>query len=172
MKEKYIREHDASEGMALGCGGVFVIIWLSLLIGVLIGTPAGEMVAVLVFVILLTALLIIGASLEKGSFDADDTQVTFSCLGRKKVIRYGEIRNMKLERHNRTYNTRTGMTRYYVETLTINAKENTYVFSAKMELDYDVVAMDPDDLKRQFENSKFSKLKTHIEEHIPIMQID
>ena len=63
---------------------------------------------------------------------------------------------------------KSGIQRCYVETLTIYAKEKTYVFSAQMDIDYDEVAKDPASMTAQFENSKFSRLKNYIEERIYI----
>ena len=61
------------------------------------------------------------------------------------------------------------MTRFYAETLTITAGGKEYIFTAKMEIDYNKVAQDPASLQEQFENSKFSKLKRYIEDCMGIV---
>ena len=169
MREKYTRFFDNDTTTAIGCGVAIVMLFISVLAGVATRSTAGAGLAFMLIVIIMVAFNI---TEPKASFDADDTQVTFSYLGRKTVIRYGEIKDMKIERRNNEFKTRSGIQRCYVETLTITTTDKTYEFKAQMDIDYDKIAMNPTDLTVQFENSKFSKLKTYIEEHIPIMQID
>jgi hypothetical protein len=102
---------------------------------------------------------------SKASFIADDTEVIFSSFGKDTVIRYEDISDLSIERRNNERRVRGGTERCYVETLTIfSSDENTYCFSAKLDIDYDEIANNPAYLTEQFENSEFSRLKTYIEE--------
>lgn len=165
MREKYTRFFENDTATAIGCGVAIVMLFISALAGVATRSTAG---AALAFTLIVITMAAFNITEPKASFDADDTQVTFSYLGRKTVIRYGEIKDMKIERRNNEFKTRSGIQRCYVETLTIYAKEKTYVFSAQMDIDYDEVAKDPASMTAQFENSKFSRLKRYIEERIYI----
>ncbi|SEK37717.1 hypothetical protein [Ruminococcus albus] len=165
MRENYTCEPDVFEGLVLGIGGVlFTVIWL--LLCFTIDVPRIITMTIAAVIILIAVMLSI--EIQETNFDANDTQVTFSRLRKNTVIRYADITNIKLERRNNEYGSRSGMVRDYIETLTITTKEKTHVFSAKMVIDYDKVDANPADLTVQFENSKFSRLKNCIEERIYI----
>lgn len=168
MKEEYKRFIDDAESWILGCGGGLALALIPLMIIPAVKTAAAGALAVLVFSIMMIVIIIFSIAQTRASFEADDTQVTFSYLGRKTTISYDDIKEIKLEHRHNERSTKAGVERCYVETLTIYAKEKTYVFSAQMDIDYDEVAKDPASMTAQFENSKFSHLKNYIEERIYI----
>jgi hypothetical protein len=168
MKEEYKYFVSNEENWALGCGGGLAIGLTPLIIVSGVNTLAATVLSILVMLIMIVAIIIFCIVQTHASFDADDTQVTFSHLGRKTVIKFNDIKELKLEHRHNERNVKGGVQRCYVETLTIYAKENTYVFSAEMDIDYDKVAKDPAYMTEQFENGKFSRLKRYIEKHIYI----
>lgn len=165
MKEKYTFAYneDGTEN-ALAFIWAFVMVVLIIIIGL---ATKSALLGMLIFFLMLAVLLVIESA--KASFDAGRKKVTFSHLGKNTVIRYDDIMDMKLERQNRETRGRGGVTRFYAETLTITADGKEYIFTAKMDIDYDRVAQDPASLQEQFENSKFSKLKRYIEDCMGIV---
>ena len=165
MKEKYTFAYneDGTEN-ALAC--IWALVMMGLIIITALATKSA-LLGMLIFFVMLAVLLVIETS--KASFDAGRDGVTFSHLGKKTVIRYDDITDMKLDRQNREVRGRGGVTRFYAETLTITAGGKEYKFTAKMEIDYNKVAQDPASLQEQFENSKFSKLKRYIEDCMGIV---
>jgi hypothetical protein len=163
MKEEYKRFIDNTKIWVLSGVALAMIIIPTTIVST-INTPNAKTLEVLVFSILMIIIIILSQALQHASFEADATQVTFSYFGKDTVISYDEIENMLIERRHNELRTKSGIQRCYVETLTINTKEKTYVFSAKMDIDYDEIAMNPALLAKQFEKSEFSRLKTYIEE--------
>ncbi|SEK37892.1 hypothetical protein [Ruminococcus albus] len=87
-------------------------------------------------------------------------------LFRETVIRYSDIESINIEREFRKAEMR-GERDCYNEILTItDIHKKEYVYYRKINIDYDKVAADPDELKKKFENSKFAKLKAYIEEQM------
>jgi hypothetical protein len=165
MKEEYKRFISNEESWALGCGGGLALALIPLIIALAVKAGA---VAMLVFIILTFVIICLSVAPPSASFDADDTQVTFSYLGKKITISYDDIKELKLEHRHNERNVKGGVQRCYVETLTIKTTEKVYSFSAEMDIDYDEVAKDPACMTEQFENGKLSHLKTYIEKHIYI----
>ncbi len=168
MKEEYKYFVSNEESWALGCGGGLAIGLIPLMIIPAVNTPAAGALAILVILIIIVAIIIFCTVQTRASFDADDTQVTFSHLGRKTVIKFNDIKELKLEHRHNERNVKGGVQRCYVETLTITTAESVYSFSAEMDIDYDEVARNPASMTTQFENGKLSHLKTYIEKHIYI----
>ena len=164
MKEEYTRFFDDGENQSFGCGFAIFLFLIPCLIIVAKNTPAAGALAVLVFLILFIVIFIFSLALQHASFEADDTQVTFSYFGKDTVISYDEIENLLIERRHNELRTKSGIQRCYVETLTITTAVRTYSFSAEMDIDYDKVAQDPASMTAQFENSAFSRLKCYIED--------
>ena len=164
MKEEYTRFFDDGENQSFGCGFAIFLFLIPCLIIVAKNTPAAGALAVLVFFILFIVIFIFSLALQHASFDADDTQVTFSHLGGKTVIKFNDIKELKLEHRHNERNVKGGVQRCYVETLTITTAVRIYSFSAEMDIDYDKVAQDPASMTAQFENSAFSRLKRYIED--------
>jgi hypothetical protein len=166
MKEEYTAISKGTVWTISCIGGLAAFI-IPPIVAVALDSPAGKSLAFLSFFALLITTFLLSNMAQKASFDADDTQVTFSYFGKDTVIRYDKIiKDLKLERHNDEYNTKTGIQRYYVETLRIiTSKGRIYHFSARMDIDYEKVARNPASMTTQFENSKFSRLKMYIEEH-------
>ncbi|SFC56074.1 hypothetical protein [Ruminococcus albus] len=169
MKNNYTRASDFFSDEAIAWSGILP---LFILLPLYTTIDNDKTIFVPIILIGIFAPIIVmsflNVMMQEISFDANDTQVTFSCLGKNTVIRYGEIKDMKIERRNNEFKTRSGIQRCYVETLTITTASETHVFSAKMDIDYDKVAANPAELTVQFENSKFSRLKNYIEERIYI----
>ena len=163
MKEEYTRFIDNTKIWVLSGAALAIIIIPTTIIST-INTPNVKTLEVLVFSILMIIIIILSKALQHASFEADDTQVTFSYFGKDTVISYDEIENLLIERRHNELRTKSGIQRCYVETLTINTKEKTYVFSAKMDIDYDEVAKYPSLMTKQFKKSQFSRLKRYIEE--------
>lgn len=168
MKEEYKRFISNEESWALGCCGGLALALIPLIIALAVNTKEAGAVAMLVFVILIFVIICLSVAPPSASFDADDTQVTFSYLGKKITISYNDIKELKLEHRHNERNVKGGVQRCYVETLTITTAESVYSFSAEMDIDYDEVARNPASMTTQFENGKLSHLKTYIEKHIYI----
>ncbi len=164
MKEKYTRLLSFGEVIAIGFVS-FLILCISrpfiLYISFSLGS-AGLELAIMVTLLLLVVLCFLIICYQQANFEANDSHVKFSYFGIKKAIRYDDIESLELERRNRGSNSRN----IYVETLTITTKRKTYVFSAIMDIDHDKVALNPANLTKQFENSKFSQLKRYIDNKI------
>ena len=97
---------------------------------------------------------------------ADEYKLKVTVPFRETIISYSDIENIRLEREFRKAELR-GEQNWYNEILTItdiNKKE--YVYYRKLDLDQDEIATNPEYMKEQFENSKFSKLKAYIEEQM------
>ena len=164
MKEKYNRAYDADENIAINFISLGITFIAALFIGLATSSiTCGYITAILVFSGI-TALKAI-----KSEFEAKKTCVTFRYLIKKTTIRYKDITNMKLERKNQEYQSRSGLSRGYIETLTITANGEEHVYSTAMDIDYDKVAEDPASLQEQFDNSKFSRLKRYIEDNMGII---
>jgi hypothetical protein len=166
MKEKYKYFVSNEESWALGCGGGLAIGLIPLMTIPAVNRPAAGALTFLVMLIIIVAIIIFCTVQTNASFDADDTQVTFSHLGRKTVINFNDIKELKLEHRHNERNVKGGVQRCYVETLTITTAVRIYSFSAEMDIDYDKVAQDPASMTAQFENSEFSRLKRYIEEQM------
>ena len=164
MKEKYNRAYDADENIAINFISLGITFIAALFIGLATSSiTCGYITAILVFSGI-TALKAI-----KSEFEAKKTCVTFRYLIKETTIRYKYITNMKLERKNQEYQSRSGLSRGYIETLTITANGEDHVYSTAMDIDYDKVAEDPASLQEQFDNSKFSRLKRYIEDNMGII---
>ena len=163
MKENYAYFYNNNKRIIIFLGCTFSMIIIPCLIAVAINNLDGVLLAFIIFNLILIGMIILAN--PPSSFDADDKQVKFSCLGRKTTIRYADIEELKLEHSYYDRIIKSGEKRY-VETLTISTKDINYVFSAKMYIDYDRSAQNPALLTKQFEDSKFSQLKRYIEEHM------
>lgn len=163
MKVEYKRFFNNGEIWLLGCGGGLAITLIPLFVILAVNTPAAGTFSVLIVSIIMVVIIVLSLAPPAASFEVNDTQVTFSYLGRKTVIEYNHIKELKLERRHNERSTKGGIQRCYVETLTIRTAERVYSYSAEMDIDYDAVAKDPALLTEQFENSKFNKLKEYIE---------
>ena len=162
MKEEYTRFIDNTKNWVLG-SVAFVMIMIPMTIISILNPPNAKTLDFLAFSIPILITIILDKALQHASFEADDTQVTFSYFGKDTVISYYEIENLLIERRHNELRTKSGIQRCYVETLTIRTTERVYSYSAEMDIDYDAVAKDPALLTEQFENSKFSQLKRYIE---------
>ncbi len=97
---------------------------------------------------------------------ADQDELAVTAFFRETIISYSDIENISIDHEFRKAEIR-GADDYYNEILTItdiNKKE--YVYYRKLDLDQDEIATNPEYMKEQFENSKFSKLKAYIEEQM------
>ena len=160
MKENYAYFYNNNKRIIIFLGCTFSMIIIPCLIAAAINNPDGVLLAFIIFNLILIGMIILAN--PPSSFDADDKQVKFSCLGKKTTIRYADIEELKLEHSYYDRIIKSGEKRY-VETLTISTKDINYVFSAKMYIDYDRSAQNPALLTKQFEDSKFSQLKRYIE---------
>ncbi|MCR5540902.1 MAG: hypothetical protein K6F71_08840 [Ruminococcus sp.] len=166
MKEEYTRFIDNTKIWVLSGVALAMIIIPTTIIST-VNTPNAKTLEVLVFSILMIIIIILSKALQHASFEADDTQVTFSYFGKYTVISYDEIENLLTERRHNELRTKSGIQRCYVDTLKIITSDgDTYCFSAKMDIDYDKIAMNPAYLNEQFENSQFSRLKHYIEDNL------
>lgn len=167
MKEKYTRLPSYVEIIVSCCCCLFLFFVLPLCLSIANHSQTGVMEAMILGSILFPFVLIILSIMSmRANFEANDTQVKFSHLGIKKIIRYDDIEDMGLKLSNDEYNIRSR----YVETLTIYTKKKTYVFYAKVYINYYKAAKDPAYLTKQFETSQFSQLKRFIESKMDTIQ--
>ena len=99
---------------------------------------------------------------------ADENTLTVKVPLRETAISYSDIESINLNHEFRTAELR-GEHDHYNEILTItDINKKKYVYCRPINLDQNAIAMNPDSLKKQFENSDFSQLKRYIEKHIYI----
>ena len=146
MKEKYNRTYDADENIAIN----FISLGITFIAALFIGLATSSITCGYI-----TAILVFSGITALNAIET--------------TIRYKDITNMKLERKNQEYQSRSGLSRGYIETLTITANGEDHVYSTAMDIDYDKVAEDPASLQEQFDNSKFSRLKRYIEDNMGII---
>lgn len=165
MKEKYNRAYDADENIAIN----FISLGITFIAALFIGLATHSITGGTLTAIFIPSLVRTALNAIRSEFEAKKTCVTFRYLIKETTIRYKDITNMKLERKNQEYQSRSGLSRGYIETLTITANGEDHVYSTAMDIDYDKVAEDPASLQEQFDNSKFSKLKRYIEDNMGII---
>ena len=123
--------------------------------------------AVFGILLLLCFLILLILSFVPCSFDAQEKEVKFiKAFIKTDVIKYSEIRSMEIKREH--YDTRYG-TRW-LETICFKLDDRELTFSSIMDIDYDKLSADPDELGKQFDNSKFSQLKRYIESKMNIQE--
>ncbi|MBR0529295.1 MAG: hypothetical protein IJJ76_05945 [Ruminococcus sp.] len=117
--------------------------------------------------LLLCFLILLILSFVPCSFDAQEKEVKFiKAFIKTDVIKYSEIRSMEIKREH--YDTRYG-TRW-LETICFKLDDRELTFSSIMDIDHDKVALNPANLTKQFDNSKFSQLKRYIESKMNIQE--
>jgi hypothetical protein len=163
MNEKYIRFFKNETQIIHELGYAAIIIIAAVLTCLVLEST----VALIPISIMLGLIMRACESLKSNAaFDADDTQVKFSYFGRNTVISYDNIEKLSIERRSNVRSVKGYTDRFYVETLTITTAEREYSFSAKMDIDYNKIAMDPAYLNEQFENSQFSRLRRYIADNL------
>ncbi|EGC03867.1 hypothetical protein [Ruminococcus albus] len=123
--------------------------------------------AVFGILLLLCFLILLILSFVPCSFDAQEKEVKFiKAFIKTDVIKYSEIRSMEIKREH--YDTRSGT--HWLETICFKLDDRELTFSSIMDIDYDKLSADPDELGKQFDNSKFSQLKRYIESKMNIQE--
>ena len=128
MKENYTYFYNNNKRIIIFLGCTFSMIIIPCLIAAAINNLDGVLLAFIIFNLILIGMIILAN--PPSSFDADDKQVKFSCLGKKTTIRYADIEELKLEHSYYDRIIKSGEKRY-VETLTISTKDINYVFPLK-----------------------------------------
>ena len=171
MKENYNYDFPQNGDESIfGCGAVLIwCVWFIICMFIAvktgdkaIGSVLGTFLAFIPFII-----VIIVAMSAQASFTADDHAVTFRYLLKKTVIPYESIKSIDLKTEYREQSVRGGVNKYYAEVITFHCADGKdHTFAGKLETDFEAILKDPNYLQKQTENSKFSRLKRYIDEHI------
>lgn len=104
-----------------------------------------------------------------GRFTADDSSVSFRLIFKKTEIPYGSIKSIELSREFIKGQLR-GEGDRCIETIKFICGNDEYSFNSFIEVDMEAVAKAPGLLAEQFAQSKFSRLKSYIDERAEIQK--
>ena len=125
-----------------------------------------SMLFLLTFVIFILSIVIFCKIKIPVEMIADSDELSVTMPFRETIISYSDIESISLDHEFKKAEIR-GEDDFYNEILTItDINKKKYVYHKKIELDQNKVAKNPEYMKEQFENSKFSKLKAYIEEQM------
>ena len=170
MKENYNYDFPQNgDGSIFGCGAAPIwCVWFIICISIAgkINDSVGSVLFIFLAIIPLIIMIIVAMS-SQANFTADDHAVTFRYLLKKTVIHYESIKSIDLKTEYREESIGGGVNKYYTEVITFHCADGKdHTFAGKLETDFEEILKDPNYLQKQTENSKFSRLKRYIDEHI------
>lgn len=119
------------------------------------------LISIAVYIVLLIILSVVPVSMH-----ARKRSVLIKVFFKKTRIRYRDISEISVEQEFQTAMIR-GDQDHYNEILTIETKYGKrYIYRRRLDINYKNLIHHPCDLKRDFNDSKFSQLKTYIEDMI------
>lgn len=102
-----------------------------------------------------------------GRFTADDSSVSFRLIFKKTEIPYSSIKSIELSREFIKGQLR-GEGDRCIETIKFTCDNGKYSYNSFIEVNMEAVAKAPEQLAEQFSQSKFSRLKSYIDERAEI----
>lgn len=133
---------------------------------------AGIVLGVFIVWLLIFIVGSVALSYIPTDINAGETSLKIKRLFKTTVIRYGKIKSIEITRELREPELR-GDQRHYIEIMTIDIGEGDPIeLCRKLDIDMEALVEHPEELKKQFDESEFNKLKQHIEDRMPLQFAD
>lgn len=157
MKEKFCYRSELADTVRI-CG----IIAISFIIMPIFAVTDGNL---FIFFLIFAVYIAVCCLLERvpSRFETDENSVIFVTCGIKEVIKYEDILTINTSRQYRELPTRYSTIKRYEEIIEFSCKDGEKrTYSCIMDIDFEKLAENPENLTEQFENGKFVRLKNYI----------